>query len=92
MNLGNEKSKQITLQKTHFHNDVGNTVYTARFLNKNLNTRHYGAHLITTEQTSAPTTHHPHIYTRAKYSSTSSTDGSTNIHESRNFLPYPPQI
>lgn len=30
--------------------------YTARFLNKNWNKRHCGTHLITTEQTSAPTT------------------------------------
>jgi hypothetical protein len=30
--------------------------YIARFLNKNWNTRHYGARLITTEQTSVPTT------------------------------------
>lgn len=30
--------------------------YIGRFLNKNWNTRHHGARLITTEQTSAPTT------------------------------------
>lgn len=30
--------------------------YISRFLNKNWDTRHYGARLITTEQTSAPAT------------------------------------
>ena len=51
------------------------------FLNKNRNTHHqHGAHLITTEQTSVPAT--PHIYSRAKYSSNSSTDGSTRLETS----------